>query len=108
MATPADPPDLDRPFYKFPPFPKPPPGAKIPVWSEFKPLGIQIVLDPESGEIERDGRGTPTVRLASSHSLTDSERMKHKGKKMRKTTVLPNGQQVRLKWYEEWGVGEGL
>lgn len=102
MATPSDPPLGDFPFYRFPPFPQPPPGAKIPVWSEFKSRGIQIILDPESGEIERDGRGVPTAKLGSSHSLTNGERKKNKSKKMRQTSVLPNGQQVRLKWYEEW------
>ena len=106
MATNApeqqQPAELPAIFYKFPPFPKPPPGTIIPVFSEFKPAGIQIVLDPDEDDVERDGRGIPTVKLASSHSLTANERMKHKTKKMRKTTVLPNGQQVRLKWYEEW------
>ncbi|EKM60003.1 uncharacterized protein PHACADRAFT_206218 [Phanerochaete carnosa HHB-10118-sp] len=93
----------ERPFIVFPPFPEPPPGAKIPIWSEFKPAGIQVVLDPDSGEIEHDGRGIPVVRLASSHSLTPAERMKHKSnKKMKKTTVGPDGVSKRMTWYEDW------
>ena len=102
MATTAPDWPAEEIYYKFPPFPTPPPGAIIPVFSEFKQAGIQIVLDPDSNDVERDGRGIPTVKLASSHSLTANERMKHKSKKMRKTTVLSNGQQVRMKWYEEW------
>lgn len=90
------------PFFRFPPFPDPPPGATIPVFSEFKPAGIQIVVDADSGEVERDGRGIPTVKLASSHSLTDAERAKNQSKKMRKTAVGPGGTLIRLTWYEEW------
>lgn len=93
----------ERPFIVFPPFPQPPPGAKVPVWSEFKPAGIRVVLDPDSGEIERDGRGTPTVPLASSHSLTPAERMKHKtNKKLKRSVVDAKGNLKPAKWYEEW------
>lgn len=93
----------ERPFITFPPFPEPPPGAKIPVWSEFKPAGIEVVLDLDSAELERDGRGIPTARLGSNHSLTAAERMKHKGgKKMKKMTVGSNGSLKRMSWYEEW------
>ena len=50
---PAEPPAIS---HKFPPFPKPPSGVIIPAFSEFKPTGIQIVLDPDSDNIERNGR----------------------------------------------------
>jgi hypothetical protein len=106
--TPVEPPATapEPYYYKFPPFPEPPPGANVPVWSEFKPAGIRLRFE-DSGEPEVDGRGIPTVQLASSHALTDSERMKSgKSKKLKKTMPGPNGAQIRLTWYQEWELDE--
>ena len=93
---------------EFPPFPEPPPGAIIPVWSTFKPAGIRLVQD-DSDEPEVDGRGIPTIKLASSHGLTEAEKMrggKSKKKKNRTTVAGPDGKLVRLTWYEEWELNE--
>ncbi|GJE87414.1 hypothetical protein PsYK624_034970 [Phanerochaete sordida] len=98
-ATPVHP--LERPFIVFPPWPDPPAGAKIPVWSDFKPVGIRV--SPDEDGIQRDGRGIPTVRLASTHSLTDAEKKKQKGgKKLKKVARDANGRARPLEWYEEW------
>ena len=55
--------DKPCPRLSFPPWPHPPPGATIPVWSEFKSLGIRPKTgNPDAPEV--DGRGNPTIRIA--------------------------------------------
>lgn len=94
-------------YIRYPPFPVPPPGKKILSFSEFKPSGIQIAIDPEPGYVEQDGHGIPTVALRVKHDLTETERKKKRGKASR-TVVGAGGQTRRLTWWEEWEEGEEL
>ncbi|GJE97414.1 hypothetical protein PsYK624_136310 [Phanerochaete sordida] len=87
---------LERPFVVFPPFPDPPAGAQIPVWSHFKPAGIRVA--PDEDGIERDGRGIPTVRLGSHHKLTDAEKTKYSSRKKQRKGASG----VVVPWYELW------
>ena len=101
-------PDIPANYIKFPPFPAPPAGKKILSFKEFRPSGIQIVIDPEPGHVELDGLGIPTVQLRVKHDLTEAEQKKKRKIKGSKTTVEPSGKVRRLTWWEEWEQHEDM
>lgn len=120
MAT-AQVAEPELPFFKFPPFPRPPEGAGIMPFKEFKPRGIQLFAhmkksgdqggdeDDEGIEIEVDGLGVPTVELRVKHDSDECKSDKRKKHKKKKKTVTSAGVPVqRLPWYEEWEEGEDL
>jgi hypothetical protein len=94
-----------KPFITYPPFPIPPPGVAIVPFSQFKPLGIAVSIDGDSGQIEVDGLGVPTVTLNSRHDLTAEEKKMGKKKVANKTIVAPDGTKRQL-WQEEWKATE--
>lgn len=104
MPAAAAPVPTDQPWITFPPFPKPPAGTSIVSFQNFKPSGIQIVVDVDDGDAteELDGLGIPTVQLRIRHSLTEAEQKKEKKTNRAKHTVFENGQRRRLTWWEEW------
>ncbi|RPD66786.1 hypothetical protein L226DRAFT_476665 [Lentinus tigrinus ALCF2SS1-7] len=87
-----------NPWITFPPFPAVPPGVELIPFKDFKPLGIQIVDEPEPGHVEVDGLGIPTVTLRVHHDLTEMEKRKRKNKKK----VAADGTVIRQAWYDEW------
>lgn len=92
--------DKGVPYYKWPPFPIPPPGANIIPFKDFKPSGIQVMMDDE---VELDGENIPTVQLLVTH---DGEA---RPKKKRKTQKTAGGEVVKRKpWWEDWAEGEDL
>lgn len=92
--------DKGVPYYKWPPFPNPPHGVNIIPFKDFKPSGIQVVMDDE---VELDGENIPTVQLLVTH---DGEA---RPKKKRKTQKTAGGEIVKRKpWWEDWAEGEDL
>ena len=87
------------PYYKWPPFPEPPPGVKIIPFDEFVPSGIVINMDPDAVEV--DGLGIPTVQLKVKHDNSGLP------KKKKKKKALAGGN-VKSTWYEDWAEGEDL
>lgn len=84
--------DAGVPYYRFPPWPQPPPGVSIVPFKAFKPVGI--VVDDEGGE-EKDSAGIATVMLLIQHG----ENASVTGSKGAKNDAL-NG--VRLTWDQQW------
>ncbi|KAI0337913.1 hypothetical protein BDW22DRAFT_836849 [Trametopsis cervina] len=96
-------------YLSFPPFPTPPPGVTLIPFSQFKPLGIAVSIDPEeSKENEVDGLGVPTIRLRVRHDLTPEERRMGKKKMTTATTLTADGHVRKMLWHEEWKQHEHL
>lgn len=97
----------DVPLLTFPPFPALPPGSLC-AFKDFKPSGIQIVVEGEE-ELERDGLGILTVELKVKHATDETKSGKKKKKKKSKVVANDNGEPARkLTWWEEWEEGEDL
>ncbi|KAI6042833.1 hypothetical protein EDC04DRAFT_2563698 [Pisolithus marmoratus] len=118
MAT-VQVPEPGLPFFKFPPFPRPPEGANIMPFQEFKPRGIQLFAqmkksgdedgDGDDEDVEVDGLGIPTVELRVKHASDECKSNKRKKRKKKKNTDAPSGVPAKkLPWYEEWEEGEDL
>lgn len=101
-----------HPVYRFPPFPKPPPGVTIIPFKDFKPSGIQRPALGFPDDIELDGLGIPTCSLPTKPDV-DGHVVGGAGKKKKKKSkkrggvgggVVQNGR--RLPWWEEWAIDE--
>lgn len=88
------------PIYNFPPFPDPPDGVKIIAFKDFRPCGIQIMLNDDESELDGDGRRT--VQLKVKHDLNKLPTKKKKKSKGGENIVK------RHIWHEEWQEGEHL
>ncbi|KAG9317873.1 hypothetical protein JVU11DRAFT_2101 [Chiua virens] len=105
----------DPPYYKFPPFPEPPPGVTIMPFKDFKARGIQLFSESRKGDdvadeedAELDALGIPTVELRVKHSTDECKSSSRKKRKKKKTTVVEAVPVKKLQWYEEWEEGEDL
>jgi hypothetical protein len=110
-SYPIPPNDIDsngNPIYKFPPFPKPPPGVTIIPFKDFKPSGIQRPALGFPDGIERDGLGIPTCTLKTqvddNEHVPGHKKKKRKNKKKGVGMIGQNGQ--RKPWWEEWAEDE--
>ncbi|KIK81810.1 hypothetical protein PAXRUDRAFT_832598 [Paxillus rubicundulus Ve08.2h10] len=105
-------PELDPPFIKFPPFPKPPEGVTIMPFKDFKARGIQLFSEskqPEDDEDELDALGIPTVELRIKHATDACKSITRKKRKKKKSAMMTEAVPVKkLAWYDEWEEGEDL
>ncbi|KAI6135232.1 hypothetical protein EDD17DRAFT_1893988 [Pisolithus thermaeus] len=112
--------EAELPFFKFPPFPRPPEGAIIVSFKDFKPRGIQLFTqmkrsidrddDEDDEDAEVDGLGVPTVELRVKHASDEckSNKAKKRMKKKKGEPIPANVPVKKLPWYEEWEEGEDL
>lgn len=108
--------EQDLPFFKFPPFPEPPPGVTIMPFKDFKPRGIQLFSEPKKGgddaadeeDAELDALGIPTVELRIKHATDECKSNSRKKRKKKKASVVEAVPVKKLPWYEEWEEGEDL
>ena len=91
-----------KPFYTYPPFPKPPPGVTILPFTQFKEPGIAVQIDADGTDGEVDGLGIPTLTLNSRHDLTQEEKKMGKKRLANATKITTDGNVRRIPWHEEW------
>ncbi|KIJ13310.1 hypothetical protein PAXINDRAFT_100774 [Paxillus involutus ATCC 200175] len=104
--------ELEPPFIKFPPFPKPPEGVTIMPFKNFKARGIQLFSESRQlgdDEDELDALGIPTVELRIKHATDECKSSTRKKRKKKKNAMMAEALPVKkLAWYDEWQEGEDL